>query len=418
MSISLKIILHSKTYTDGTNPVMLQCIKSGSGEKIWKRRMICKVKPSQFDKAKGRVKNHPNALLLNAQIAEAFTEAERRLLEWQLAGRPVDPELVIAAKAVEAPKSGMLIQHGQAYIEKCRQKGMFHTAEKYGSHLTRLAEYLGKNKAGEQIDVHMDDVNEDWVLKWSVWLKSHGTKSANTLHRRMAFITTLFNDARKRRLTTSDPLAFLEFKGQKVRKPKLTLEQVGQLEMAHLEEIREHDARNTFLLQFYAYGSRISDALTWKKTDVRKEGDLWYLSYTSMKTGTLVDVRLNAKAKELVAYYLVTVPGPFLLPWLAKFEYIPSLTDQQNRERLIKQVESKTSIVNGQLKEVASKAGLEIHLTTHIARHTFATLADQVVTDKRKISAALGQARFATTEIYLAELRQDDVNDAMDVLWK
>jgi integrase len=188
--------------------------------------------------------------------------------------------------------------------------------------------------------------------------------------------------------------------------------------MAHLEEIREHDARNTFLLQFYAYGSRISDALTWKKTDVRKEGDLWYLSYTSMKTGTLVDVRLNAKAKELVAYYLVTVPGPFLLPWLAKFEYIPSLTDQQNRERLIKQVESKTSIVNGQLKEVASKAGLEIHLTTHIARHTFATLADQVVTDKRKISAALGQARFATTEIYLAELRQDDVNDAMDVLWK
>jgi integrase len=132
-----------------------------------------------------------------------------------------------------------------------------------------------------------------------------------------------------------------------------------------------------------------------------------------MKTGDLIDVRLNEKAKELVQHYLETVPGLFLLPWLSKFIFLPNLTDQQSKGRLIEQIESKTFIVNKNLKQIAEKLGWDnINLTTHIARHTFATLADS------RISAALGHSKFSTTEVYLSELRQSDVNDAMDELWK
>jgi hypothetical protein len=81
------------------------------------------------------------------------------------------------------------------------------------------------------------------------------------MHRRMAFITTLFNDARKRGFTKSAPLVFLEFKEQMVRKPKLTVEQLEALEQLDLDG-RLNDARNTFMLQFFAYGTRISDALS------------------------------------------------------------------------------------------------------------------------------------------------------------
>ena len=73
--------------------------------------------------------------------------------------------------------------------------------------------------------------------------------------------------------------------------------------------------------------------------------------------------------------------------------------------------------MNKALKRIAQKAGIDINLSTHMARHSFANLADERVADKRKIYAALGQSKFSTTEIYLKELRQSDVNDAMDAVF-
>ncbi|UFH52513.1 tyrosine-type recombinase/integrase [Spirosoma sp. KNUC1025] len=418
MALSLKIILHSKIYHDGTQPVMLQCIVSSPTGTIWKRRMICKVKSTQFDKATGRVKkNHPNQTYLNVKIAEAYNEAQKRLLDTEQRGFKPDPAYILATGVATTSQAGKLLVHGRAYIVACQQKGQYHTALKYAGHLNRLAAYLGKTNTGEQIDIYLDDVDETWILAWSVWLKKNGTKSANTLHRRMAFITTLFNDARKRGLTKADSMAFLEFKEQRVRKPKLTIEQLDALQEMQLTGLQA-DARNTFMLQFFAYGTRISDALNWKKSDVRQETDAWYLSYTSMKTGDLIDVRLNPKAKELIASYLETVPGEFLLPWLSKFIPNPVLTDQENKGRLIEKIESQTALINKYLKAIAQKLGFPHKLTTHIARHTFATLADSRISDKRKISAALGHSRFATTEVYLSELRQSDVNDAMEAVWQ
>ncbi|GAB3012811.1 tyrosine-type recombinase/integrase [Spirosoma pulveris] len=374
------------------------------------------MKPQQFDATDGRVIKHPNVLVLNATIIDAFNK-EKKLNMALMKGKPIDPADIIATTVATLNQDAYLLFHGNRYVERCRQKGQFHTAEKYGGHLTKLAEYLGMNALGVQNEIHMDIVDEDLLLKWANWLRVNGTKSVYTLHRRIAFITTLYNDARKRRLTTGNPTAFLEFKEQKVRKLKLTPEQLAALESVPLTG-RLDDARNTFLMQFFAYGTRISDALNWRKENIRKEGNTWYLEYTSMKSGDLIDVRLNPKAKEIVSRYLEKVPGLFLLPWLSGYEEVPKLTDQQNRERLIQQIESKTGMVNVALKEVAILAEIPVNLTTHVARHTFATLADSKISGKRKISAALGHSKLATTEVYLSELHQSDVNDAIEDVWK
>jgi site-specific recombinase XerD len=421
--VSLKIVLHSKKHKDGTQPVMLQCIISRPGGTMWKRRVLLRVAPKFFDADSGRIKrNHPFHLDLNEKIAEALHDAEKRLLDIERRKLPIDPTYILTGSGGDTPEQGMLLAHGRAYVEKCRQKGQIHTAEKYESHVRKLAAFLGNDlEKWEQADykvrdILMDDITEKWVLNWSDWLKKNGAKSANTLHRRIAFLTTLFNDARKRRFTTADPLQFLEFKEVRVRKPKLTAEQIRMMEDIELDG-READARNTFLLQFYAYGTRISDALLWKKADVHKRADGLYLEYTSMKTGDLITVRLSGRGRVLVEQYQKSVDGPFLLPWLARFTELPNLSDNENKVRLIKQIESKTELVNKALKRVAKKAGIELNLSTHIARHSFANLADERVADKRKISAALGHSKFATTEIYLKELRQSDVNDAMDAVF-
>jgi hypothetical protein len=130
--------------------------------------MLCKVKPTQFDKSIGRVKNHPNKTFLSAKLTEAYNEAEQRLLKAESDGRIIDTAYIVAKGVAVASTTGGLLAHAWNYVERCKQKGKYHTALKYSGHVNKLADYLGKTKDGEQIDIHMDDVDEKWMLSLSV----------------------------------------------------------------------------------------------------------------------------------------------------------------------------------------------------------------------------------------------------------
>lgn len=54
--------------------------------------------------------------------------------------------------------------------------------------------------------------------------------------------------------------------------------------------------------------------------------------------------------------------------------------------------------MNAYLKEIADLARIEKHLTTHLARHTFASLSNHVPIES--ISKMLGHADIRTTQIY------------------
>jgi site-specific recombinase XerD len=59
---------------------------------------------------------------------------------------------------------------------------------------------------------------------------------------------------------------------------------------------------------------------------------------------------------------------------------------------------------NKALDEVATLAGLNINLTSYVARHTFANVLKQGGADKSMIQEAMGHEDMKTTEIYLADL--------------
>ena len=59
----------------------------------------------------------------------------------------------------------------------------------------------------------------------------------------------------------------------------------------------------------------------------------------------------------------------------------------------------------GELAEIDEK------LTYYVARHTFATLADQMEIPITAISQMLGHGRISTTQIYLAGLKNSALDD-------
>jgi site-specific recombinase XerD len=55
---------------------------------------------------------------------------------------------------------------------------------------------------------------------------------------------------------------------------------------------------------------------------------------------------------------------------------------------------------NAHLKDIQELAKLNVYLTTHVARHTFATLALTYGIDTATIGSILGHKNIKTTQIY------------------
>ena len=69
-------------------------------------------------------------------------------------------------------------------------------------------------------------------------------------------------------------------------------------------------------------------------------------------------------------------------------------------------------MVNKKLKLIGEKIGLNIPLTTYVARHGWASIAKYQNIPIATISEALGHESEKTTRIYLASLDTSAVNNA------
>lgn len=68
--------------------------------------------------------------------------------------------------------------------------------------------------------------------------------------------------------------------------------------------------------------------------------------------------------------------------------------------------------MNAYLKEIADLAGIRKHLTTHVARHTFASISLSNQVSIEVISKILGHSDIKTTQIY-AKMQDQAIYDGM-----
>ena len=98
--------------------------------------------------------------------------------------------------------------------------------------------------------------------------------------------------------------------------------------------------------------------------------------------------------------------------YLEKYEHSPLLVDKKVLPVLTNQK------MNAYLKEIADLSGIKKHLTTHLARHTFATtvtLSNGVSIES--VSKMLGHKSLRTTQHY-AKILNRKVSEDMQLLKK
>lgn len=187
---------------------------------------------------------------------------------------------------------------------------------------------------------------------------------------------------------TSNPYDHFKIpRGITSQRKYLTKEELSKIENAVIPDSSIAKVRDCFVFCCYT-GLSYADlqSFDWQKNVVRS-GSRYVIRDTRVKTDTPYNITILSPALEI----------------LKKHNYVlPVISNQQ---------------YNLRLKVVAKYADINKALTSHMARHTFATWALSEGVRIENVSKMLGHTNIKTTQIYAAIL-QKDIEESFDFLEK
>lgn len=83
------------------------------------------------------------------------------------------------------------------------------------------------------------------------------------------------------------------------------------------------------------------------------------------------------------------------------------------RQQIFNRTHKSLGKVNRELKVLGEMIGLQIPLTTYVARHTYATVLKRSGVNIAIISESLGHSDLSTTQIYLDSFENSQIDEAM-----
>ena len=264
------------------------------------------------------------------------------------------------------------------------------TFNKYDLTYRRLKEFL-KVKMRKN-DILLCQVDRNFVMDFEAYLKIEYSLDINSSEKLMRIFKRITTMCFKNGQMPKDP--FCDHKLKKVKKDR------GYLTKSELESIidykpdnkRLEKVRDIFLFCcFTGYDYSTTAALTDKNIVTDDDGSIWIETHR-IKTGTLSKVKLLDIPLSILKKYELKRDGDFLLPVMSNAKY------------------------NLYLKEIASICGIEKNVTSHLARHTFATTVTYANgVSIESISKMLGHTKISTTQIY-ARIVDKTVSNEMDKL--
>ena len=135
------------------------------------------------------------------------------------------------------------------------------------------------------------------------------------------------------------------------------------------------------------------------------------VNYSRHKTQKLLSFQLVPNALQIIEKYSKAnqAQEDYIFPILNRSEH---KTAQQIFNRLHKVLRK----VNRELKTLGEQIGLEMPLTTYVARHTYATVLKRSGVSVALISESLGHSDLSTTQIYLDSFENSQIDAAMQHL--
>lgn len=327
---------------------------------------------------------------LNTEVELGLSTLQKVISALELKGEAFTAESIVA-KYEEARQQGGFMSFVCKQIAHFQRANRVSAATKLGYALNSFRKFVGKD------DLPFDNVTSDLMEEYEGWLRKRGNCS-NTVSFYMRQLRPVYNLAVERGLADNKQPFKHVYTGidQTVKRaiPLTVIRKIQGLDLTgkpHLDR-----ARDLFLFSLYTRGMSFVDMCNLKKTDL-KDG---ILTYRRQKTKRLMMVKWE-KPMQQILDKLGKTDGTALLP---------IIDDRQNSE-----TNHRTNALhklNRNLSQIGRMVGLDILLTSYVARHTWASLAQSSNVSIGTISRGLGHDNESTTRIYLAAIDTSAVDKA------
>lgn len=407
---TFKALINNKPKTDGTCTILVRVTENRKHKYFSVEHF---VKPKYWHKNKSPqqgndgvykyvLKSHPEHKLINQAIHDKINEIKEQIGSLTVK----TPENIRRAVKGDAKNNSFIAFYEQRVAYLKANPESYATWKSLNSKLNKLKAYLNGK------DLLFDEIDHNFLNEYRKHLYGLGN-GVNTVSRNLQDIGSILKQAIIQGKAKQEKNPFFSFKLERKKNKKEVLNGSEVKAMAALElkpGSLEWDTRNFFLLAFYFHGIRIGDFIQLKFSNFEKKR----LIYMMDKTGMLMSIKKTKKAKAILKHYLKKDSPD---PQHYVFPLLDNRRDYSDIEYLKKQIESKTALVNKYIKVIAKKAGINKNISFHVARHTFASHARDVLKDVYVVQKLLGHKDIKVTQMYLSELPDSSLDEASDLLF-
>lgn len=292
-------------------------------------------------------------------------------------------------------RSCTFLLYGKELLVELKKIGKVRTADTYRNALGSFERFLN-----DRADIPLEDMDSNLMIAYESWLKGTGI-CPNTSSYYMRNLRAIYNRAVEQGFVTQqNPFKHVYTGIDKTKKRAVSLDVIREIRDLKLTKKSLIFARDIFLFSFYTRGMSFVDMAFLKKKDLQNG----ILTYRRNKTGQLLFVKWEKPMQELIDKY-DTFDTPYLLSVI-----------RNNGVDEWHQYQNAAHRINRNLKQIGKQIGLDIPLTTYVARHAWASIAQSKNIALSVISEALGHDSEQTTQIYLSSLDTSVVDKANNLI--
>jgi site-specific recombinase XerD len=318
--------------------------------------------------------------ILNNHLASLKASVEKQYYILESQGKEITAEALKNAVLGISEKKHSLIEiyqyHNDQIFQKIGKGFAPATWERHKVAIGKMKDFLRYKY--HKTDIALDDLNFQFGSNYELYLKTHDNCGHNTTMKHIKSLKRIINFAIEHEWLDRNPFINIKCKFDDSKRSYLSKQDLTKLEEKVFSIPRLQEVKDIFLFSCYT-GLAYSDvsALTPDDITIGIDGEKWIVIYRK-KTGTRSPIPLLPQALNIIDRYKDTaeITGKLL----------PFKSNQK---------------MNGYLKEIADICGITQVLSTHVARHTFATtvtLANGVPIET--VSKMLGHTDIRTTQIY------------------
>ncbi|MBU0489758.1 MAG: site-specific integrase, partial [Bacteroidetes bacterium] len=316
----------------------------------------------QIDNTKTAIMNHFRQMVSEGRMVSSNSLKEAWL------GRKQKGKTLLEVFLEHNNKAKMLI--GKDFV--------LGTVKRYGVTYNHLAAFLKKTGQGE--DFLLSDVNHKFITDFDFYLRTERNCAHNTIVGNFKVFKKVIKNARANGWMKNDPFANFKMTAKKVDRGYLTEDELAKIQSKKFQFERLEYVKDVFLFGCYT-GLAYIDLKELKPENVitGNDGKPWVFTNRA-KTGISCHVPLLRPALAILEKYK---NNPLCV---TKKVLLPVYCNQK---------------MNSYLKEIADLCGIDKNLTSHLARHTFATtvtLNNDVPIES--VSKMLGHSSIKMTQIY------------------